>query len=99
MNEDVKRVFTPAPGISFRFRSARKLGSYLGSAKLYALERTVGSGQCKGKQCQTCHNVKETETFTSITTDKTFKINHKFNCNNTCLVYFFICNIFLKYYV
>ena len=47
MNEDVKSVFTPAPMISFR--SARKLSSYLVRAKLYPLERTVSSVQCKGK--------------------------------------------------
>ena len=63
MNEDVKNVFTPAPMISFR--SARKLSSYLVRAKLYPLERTVGSVQCKGKRCQTFNNVKETETFNS----------------------------------
>ena len=56
MNEDVKSVFTPAPMISFR--SARKLSSYLVRAKLYPLEITVGSVQCKGKRCQTCNNVK-----------------------------------------
>ena len=61
MNEDVKNVFTSAPMISFH--SARKLSSYLVTAKLYPLERIVGSIQCKRKRCQTCHNVKETETF------------------------------------
>ena len=85
MNKDVKNVFTPAPMISFR--SARKLSSYLVRAKLYPLERTVGSVQCKGKRCQTCHNVKETEAFTSTITGKTFKINHRLNCNDKCLVY------------
>ena len=72
MNEDVKNVFTPTPMISFR--SARKLSSYLVRAKLYPLERTVGSVQCKGKQFQTCHcdMIKETETFTSTTMAKTF---------------------------
>ena len=49
MNEDVKNVFTPPPMISFR--SARKLSSYLVRAKLYSLERTIGSVQCKGKRC------------------------------------------------
>ena len=97
MNEDVKNVFTPAPMISFR--SARKLSSYLVRAKLYTLERTVGSAQCKGKRCQTCHNVKETETFTSTTTGKTFKINHKLNCNDKCLVYLLTFNVCLKQYV
>ena len=97
MNEDIKNVFTPAPMNSFC--SARKLSSYLVRAKLYPLERTVGSFQCKGKRCQTCHSVKETETFTSATTGKTFKINHKLNCNDKCLVYLLTCNVCLKQYV
>ena len=96
MNEDVKRVFTPASLISFR--SARKLSSYVVRAKLYPLEVTVGSVQCKGKGCQTCHNVKETENFTSPTTGQTFKINHKLNCNDKCLVYLLTCNVCLKQY-
>ena len=53
MNEDVKNVFTLAPMISFR--SARKLSSYLVRTKLYPLERTVGSVQCKGKQSNLPH--------------------------------------------
>ena len=81
------------------FRSARKPSSYSVRDKLYPLERTVGSVQCKGKRCQTCHNVKETETFTSTTTGKTFKINHKLNCNDKCLVYLLTCNVCLKQYV
>ena len=39
MNNEVKRVFTPKPMISFR--SARKLSSYLVRAKLYPNERIV----------------------------------------------------------
>ena len=97
MNEDVKNVFTLPPMIYFH--SARKLSSYLVRAKLYPLERTVGSVQCKGKRCQTCHNVKETETFTSTTTGQTFKINHKLNCNDKCLVYLLTFNVCLKQYV
>ena len=53
-SEDIKSVFTPASVISFC--SARKLRSYLVRAKLYPLERTAGSVQCRGKRCQTCHN-------------------------------------------
>ena len=80
MNEDVKRVFTPGPMISFR--SARKLSSYLARAKLYPSERTVGSVQYKRKWCQICHNLKETGSFTRTTTGKTVEINHKLNCND-----------------
>ena len=46
VNEQAKNVFTPGPMISFR--SARKLSSYLVRAKLYPIERTVGSFKCKG---------------------------------------------------
>ena len=97
MNEDVKSVFTPAPIISFR--SARKLSNYLVRPKLYTLERTVGPFQCKGKWCQTCYNVKETEIFTSTTTDKTSKISQKVNCNDKCLVYLLTRNVCLKQYI
>ena len=43
MNEYVKIVFAPTPMISFR--SARKRSSYLVRAKLYPLERKIGSVQ------------------------------------------------------
>ena len=81
------------------FRSARKLSSYLVRTKRYPLEWTVGSIQYKGKRCQTCHNVKEAENFTSITTGKTFKINHKLNCNGKSLVYLLTSSVCLKQYV
>ena len=80
MNEEAKKVFTPGPMISFR--SARKLSSYLVSAKLYHIERTVRSFEFNGKRYQTCLNVNEMDTFTSETTGETYNINHQFNCNN-----------------
>ena len=45
MDKEVKKVFTPRPIVSFR--SACKLNSYLVRAKLYPLERMVGSYKCK----------------------------------------------------
>ena len=97
MNEEVKSVFIPASIISFR--STRKLSSYLVRVKLYLLERTIGSGQCKGEWCQTCHIVKETETFNSTEMGKTFEINHKLSCSNKYLVYLLTCIVCLKQYV
>ena len=41
IDNEVKRVFTPKPIISFQ--SARKLSSYLVRAKRYPTERTIGS--------------------------------------------------------
>ena len=49
MNEEIKSVFTPAQIVSFR--STIKLNSFLDRTKLYPLESTVGSVQCKGKWC------------------------------------------------
>ena len=69
------------------FRRARKLESYLVRAKLYSLERSVGSFKCNGKQYQVRLNVTETKTFSSTVTKKEYKINHKFNCNDKCLIY------------
>ena len=60
-------------------RSARKISSYLVRAKLYYLERHVGFCKCAGRRCQVWLNVTETETFTSTSTNQTYKIKHRFN--------------------
>ena len=90
MDKEVKRVFTPQPMISFR--SARKLSSYLVRAKLYPTKRTEGSHKCGGKRCEVYINVNETSTFTSAVTGETYIINHRFACNNKCLVHLLTCN-------
>ena len=50
MNDEVKDTFTPGPMVSVR--AARKLIGYLVSAKLYPLERAVGSRKCSKKRCK-----------------------------------------------
>ena len=90
MDNEVKRVFTSRLLISFR--SGRKLSSYLVRAKLYPTERTVASYKCSGKRCEICINVNETSTFTSTVTGETYIINHRFDCNERCLVYLLTCN-------
>ena len=90
MDQEVRRTFTPQPMVSYR--SARKLSSYLVRAKLYPIERKVGSCKCKGKRCEVCKNVLETDTFTCSNDQTTYKINHKFDCNEKCLVYLITCN-------
>ena len=97
MNNEVKKVFTPKPVISFR--SGRKMGSYLVRAKLYPEERTKGSFKCGSKRCEVCLNVTETSTFASTVTGETCIINHKFNCNGKCLVYLLTCNCCKKQYM
>ena len=78
------------------FRSERKLSSYLVRAKLYPLKRKVGSFECKGKRCQTCFNVNETDSFASSVTKGEYKINHCFDCNEKRLIYLPTCQVCLK---
>ena len=89
--DQVKKVFTPAPFVSFR--SARNLKSFLVRSKVYPLDRKVGSEKCNGKRCLICLNVAETDTFESFRTKKQYKINYNFNCNDKCLVYLLSCKI------
>ena len=49
IHDEVKMVFSAKPLISFR--SARKLSSYLVRAKLYPIEKAVGSINCTKKHC------------------------------------------------
>ena len=63
MDNEVKTLFNPKPLISFR--SARKISSYLVTAKLYPEERTEGSIKCGSKRCEVCVTVNETSPFTS----------------------------------
>ena len=97
MNEELKHLFTPGPMVSFR--SSRKISSYLVRAKLYPVERSVGSFSCKRPRCQICTFVNETDSFTSTVKGETYKINHKFDCMEKCLIYLLTCNKCRKQYV
>ena len=90
MDKEVEKVFTPRPMVSFL--SAWKLISYLIRAKLYHLERTVGS-------CQVCNYITEADSFTCSNDQLSFKINHRFDCNEKCLIYLITCHRCLKQYV
>ena len=85
MNKEVKKIFLVAPIASFK--SVRKLSSYLIRATLYPLQRTVGSFKCDKRRCEVYINVTKTDTFTSTAPGESFKINHKFNCDDKCLIY------------
>ena len=97
MDKELKKVFPVAPIVSFK--SARKLSSYLVRAKLYPLQRTVGSFKCNKPRREVCISVIETDTFTSTVTGESFKINHKFNCDDRYLIYLLTCNQCRKQYV
>ena len=80
------------------YRSARKIKDYLVRSKLYPLERNVGCGGCGNGRCQVCKNIKVTDTFDSFTTKRSYKINHRFDCNDKCLIYLFSCRTCGKQY-
>ena len=73
--------------------------SYLVRAKLYPLQRKVGSEKCGKSRCEVCLNIQETDTFTITTTGQIFKINHKLNSNDNCLIYHLTCKCCGKQYV
>ena len=90
----LKRVFTPVPFISFR--CGYSLRSYLVRAKVYPLIREKGTFCCGKSRCETCCNIKQTDTYKSFVTKKVYKINHAFNCDSKCLIYLFsgkVCGI------
>ena len=66
---------------------------------MYPLETSVGSFKCGDSRCQVCLNVTETETFTSTSTNQTYKINHQLNYNESPLIYLLTCKICRKQYV
>ena len=91
-DEEVKRVFTPAPFVSFR--TARILRTHLVRAKVYpAEERLVRSRKCLRNRCQVCKNVVETDTFQSFVDKEVYKINHRFTFSDKCLVYLLSCKV------
>ena len=65
-DEQVKKVFSPAPFVSFR--NTRNLKSYLVRSNIYPLERKVGSEKCKSKRYLVYLNVSETHIFQSFQT-------------------------------
>ena len=93
-DEEDKRVFTPAPFVSFR--TAKTLRSHLVRAKVYSVqERLVGSRKCLRNRCQVCRNVVKTDTFQSFVEEKVYKINHRFTCSDKCLVYLLSCKVYI----
>ena len=89
-NEELKHLFTPDPMVSFR--SSRKMSSYLVRTKLYPVERSVGSFNCKRPHCHICAYVNETDKFTSAVTKQ-------IDCIEKCLIYLPTCKKCRKQYV
>ena len=59
---------------------------------MYCLLREKGSC-CGESRCETCFNIKETNTFQSFVTKKVYEINHHFHCDSKCIVYLLSCKV------
>lgn len=93
----VKKVFTPPPFVSFR--SGFSLKNHLVRAKVYPLDRETGSYKCGKPRCLTCLNIQEVSFFQSSVDGKQYKINHRLNCDDKCLIYLLSCKVCGKQYV
>ena len=92
MDKIVKKLFPVAPIVSFI--SARKLSSYLVGAKLYPLQRTVGSFKCNKPPCESCINVIQTDTFTIQELEKALKsIIYLTVMTNTWYIFSHVINV------
>ena len=81
-----------APFVSFK--SMRNLKSYLVRSKIYPLERKVGSEKCNSKRCLVCLSISEMDVFRSFQTKEQYRINHKLNCNDKCLICLLSCKVY-----
>ena len=70
------------------FRNEKSLKEHLLRASLPILNQTLGSEPCGKRNCQVCQFIVNTDTFSPITTDETFKIKKgPLNCNSKKDVY------------
>ena len=93
-DNSTQRVFPRAPFVSFR--NPKTLRRSLVRAKVPQGDITKGTFQCGAPRCQTCSNLKVTDTFSRRHDGKQYKINFSFNCNSKGLIYLFNCKVCTK---
>ena len=81
------------------FCSGYSLRNHLARAKVYPLIREKSTFYCGKSRCETCCDIKQTDTFESFVTKKLYKINHSFNCDSKCLIQLFSCKLCSIQYV
>ena len=64
------------------FRNGKSLKDHTVRNSLPILNNILGSEPCGERNCHVCQFIVDTDTFSPITTDETFKINEgPLNCN------------------
>ena len=90
LDKEHQKVFPNAPIVGFR--NGKSLKDHLVRASLPILNQTLGSESCGTRNCQVCQFIVNTDTFSPITTDETFKINKgPLNCNSKKVIYLSEC--------
>ena len=89
-DKEHQKVFPKVPTVGFRNR--KNLKDHLVRASVPILNQTLGSEPCGKRNYQVCQFIVNTDTFSPITTDETFKINKgALNCNSKKVVYLSEC--------
>ena len=83
------------------YRRPRNLKDDLVRSKFKKVEGLTAKecNPCKRKRCENCNIVKNTQTFHSNTTGKSFKIFHDVNCQSDWVIYLMDCKNCQKQYV
>ena len=85
-----QKVFPKVPFVGFR--NVKSLNDHLVRASVPILNQTLGSEPCGKRNCQVYQFVVNTDTFSPVATDETFKINKgPLNCNSKKFVYLSEC--------
>ena len=89
-DKEHQKMFPNVPTVGFR--NGKSLKDHLVRASLPILNQTLGSESCGKRNCQVCQLIVNTDTFSPITTDETFKINKgPLNCNSKKVIYLSEC--------
>ena len=89
-DKEHQKVFPNVPIVGFC--NGKSLKDHLVRASLPILNQTLGSESCGKRNCQVCQFIVNTDTFSPITTDETFKINKgPLNCNSKKVIYLSEC--------
>ena len=89
-SERFLRIMPEPPMVCFR--RAKNLKDHLVRSKLRGEEETVvGMFKCGKKKCKICDNVVTGDEFKSYVEGRSFRINHRFDCDTEGVVYLISC--------
>ena len=89
-DKEHQQVFSNVPIVEFC--NGKSFKNHLVRPSFLILNNTLGSEPCGKRNCQVCQFIVNTDNFSPITTNETFKINKgPLNCNSKKIVYLSAC--------